>query len=167
MTTETERIHWKKVFNSDYLGSCDLEDGKDLKAIIKSVNVANVKGLDGKSQERNVAQFTDPAIKPMILNATNCKIVKEFAKSSFINDWNNVPVLIYTKGDIKVFGEITEGLRIREIQPEIGKKQLTPTSKAWSNAVEFLKKDGNTIAMIEAKYDISVQDRETLISAAL
>ena len=31
------KTHWKKVFNSDYLGSCDLEDGKDLKAIIKSV----------------------------------------------------------------------------------------------------------------------------------
>ena len=104
------KTHWKKVFNSDYLGSCDLEDGKDLKAIIKSVSVQTIKGQDGKSQDRNVAKFTDPKIKDMILNATNCKVVKKFAKSVFINDWNNIPVQIYVKDDIRAFGDITEGL---------------------------------------------------------
>ena len=63
----------RKIFNSDYLGSCDLEDGKDLKAIIKSVSIQEVKGTDGKKDYRNVAVFTDQKIKPMILNATNCR----------------------------------------------------------------------------------------------
>ena len=38
-----EKTHWKKVFNSEYLGSCDLEDGKDIKATIKTVVVKKVK----------------------------------------------------------------------------------------------------------------------------
>jgi hypothetical protein len=161
-----DKIHWKKVFNSDYLGSCDLEDGKDLRAVIKSVSVKKVKNTDGKEQERNVAEFTDSKIKPMILNVTNCKIVKKFAKSAYITDWNNIPIQIYIKDDIRAFGDITEGLRIRDFQPQIAKPKLTPDSQAWVKAVEFLSKDG-TIDKVLAKYDLSPEHEEMLKEAAI
>ena len=148
------KTHWRKVFDSDYLGSCDLEDGKDLRAIIKTVSVRKVKNTDGKEQERNVATFTDAKLKPMILNATNCKVVKKFAKSPYINDWNNIAVQIYVKDDIRAFGDITEGLRIREIQPSISKPKLTRDMPAWPNAIGYVK-SGKPIADIEKKYDIS------------
>jgi hypothetical protein len=160
------KTHWKKVFNSDYLGSCDLEDGKDLKAIIKSVSVKLVKGTDGKEQDRNVAVFTDANIKPMILNATNCKLIKKFAKSVFINDWNNIPIQIYVKDDIKAFGEVTEGLRIRPSQPAMNKPKLIPTSQAWPKAIEFLKGTG-TIEQVKEKYDLTAKDEETLKASVL
>jgi len=160
------KTHWKKVFNSDYLGSCDLEDGKDLKAVIKSVTVKSVKGPDGKEQERNVATFTDANLKPMILNATNCKLIKKFAKSVFINDWNNIPIQIYIKDDIKAFGEVTEGLRIRPTQPVMSKPVLKPGIAAWNKAVEFLKGTG-TIDAIRTRYELSKEDEETLKAAIL
>lgn len=166
-TKETRtKTHWKKVFNSDYLGSCDLEDGKDLKAVIKSVTVKSVKGPDGKEQERNVASFTDADLKPMILNATNCKLIKKFASSVFINDWNNIAVQIYVKDDIKAFGEVTEGLRIRPSQPVMSKPKLTPKSQAWSKAIEFLKGTG-TMDAIKTKYEISKEDEELLKTAVI
>jgi len=168
METKTEtKTHWKKVFNSDFLGSCDLDDGKDLKAVIKSVSVKDVQNTDGKKQKRNVAIFTDAKIKPMILNVTNCKIVKKFAGSSFINDWNNIPVQIFVKDDIKAFGDITEGLRIREIQPRMGKQELTPFSQAWPKAIEYLKKPEGTIDGIRARYELSKENEELLKSAIL
>lgn len=160
------KTHWKKVFNSDYLGSCDLEDGKDLKAIIKTVSIREVKGTEGKKQNCNVADFTDPKIKPMILNATNCKTVKKFAGTPFIEDWKNIPVQIYVKDDIKAFGELTEGLRIRPVQPKIGRMELTPESQAWNNAVAFLKGKG-TIADIRKKYDLSQENEHKLQEAVL
>jgi hypothetical protein len=160
------KTHWKKVFNSDYLGSCDLEDGKDLKAIIKSVAIKTVKGPDGKEQDRNVAVFVDANLKPMILNATNCKLMKKFAKSVYINDWNNIPVQIYIKDDIKAFGEVTEGLRIRPTQPNMNKPKLTPGIPAWNKAIEFLSKDG-TIDKIREKYDLTEVDEETLKAAVI
>jgi hypothetical protein len=160
-----DKTHWKKVFNSDYLGSCDLDDGKDLKAVIKSVSVKSIKGQDGKEQDRNVAVFTDSKIKPMILNATNCKIVKKFAKSVFINDWNNIPVQIFVKDDIRAFGDITEGLRIRPVQPVMEKPKLTPKSPAWPKAVEFLKTEAGSIEAIKEKYDLSEADEKALKKA--
>jgi hypothetical protein len=156
-----EKIHWRKVFLSDYLGSCDLEDGKDLKATIKSVSVQEVKNSDGKKQERNVAKFTDEKIKPMILNVTNCKIMKKLTGSKYINDWNNVVVQIYAKDDIKAFGDITEGLRLRDFQPKTDKPKLTPNLPAWAKAIEFLKGTG-TLEGIKEKYELSSKDEETL-----
>lgn len=161
-----EKIHWKKVFNSDFLGSCDLEDGKDLKAVIKNVQVKKVKNTDGKEQDRNVAYFTDANLKPMVLNATNCKVVKKFAKSPYINDWNNIPVQIYIKDDVRAFGDVTEGLRIRDFQPSVSKPKLTPSSPAWIHAVTYLKGSG-TIEEIRKKYELSEPDEERLKNAVL
>ena len=163
-TKAKTKTHWKKVFNSDYLGSCDLEDGKDLKAIIKSVSIQEVKGTDGKKDYRNVAVFTDQKIKPMILNATNCRIIKKFTGSSYINDWNNVPIQIYVKTDIRAFGELTEGLRIREVQPVISKPKLTRDMPAWTNVIAYLK-TGKPISDIEKKYDIKEVKDELLKEA--
>ena len=159
------KTHWKKVFNSDYLGSCDLEDGKDLKAVIKNVVIKKVKNTDGKEQERNVAFFTDPKLKPMILNATNCKVIKKFTKTPYINDWVNIPVQIYIKDDIRAFGDVTEGLRLREFQPVTSKPKLTRNIPAWSKAVASLKDKSKTLADIEKVYDISDVKDELLREA--
>ena len=160
------KTHWHKVFLSDYLGACDLDEGKDLKLIIKSVSVKEVKGTDGKKQNRNVAEFTDYKVKPMILNATNCRVIKKFTGSAYIDDWKNVPIQIYIKTDIKAFGDITEGLRIRDIQPKLEKPKLTPNMQAWEQAVKFLSGAG-TIDQIKSKYDISKEDEELLKTSIL
>lgn len=161
------KTHWKKVFNSDYLGSCDLDEGKDLITVIKNVTVKKVKGTDGKEQERNVASFTDSNLKPMILNATNCRIIKKFAKSPFINDWNNVSVQIYVKSDIKAFGDVTEGLRIRETQPNLNKPKpkLTRDIPAWNKALEGLKNKTKTLDDIKKVYDLTGVEDELLREA--
>lgn len=156
------KIHWKKVFNSDYLGSCDFE-GADIKAVIKEVKIQKVKGADGKEQERNVAFFTNSKLKPMILNATNCKIVRKFAKSNYINDWKNIAIQIYVKDDIKAFGEVTEGLRIREVQPSLEKPKLSENSKAFPNAIKYYKKNQN-FDLIEQHYILSKEIKELIKS---
>ncbi len=159
-----DKVHWRKVFNSEYLGSCDLEMNQDLKAVIKSVSVKPVKDPNGKSKDCNVATFTDPALKPMILNATNCKVVKGFARSAYINDWNNIPIQIYIKGDVQAFGDITEGLRIRSTQPTVAKPKLIPGTPAWPNAIKALNAGEWTIEKIKTKYELSTEDEELLKS---
>lgn len=155
------KTHWKKVFDSDYLGACDLENDKDVKVIIKSVEVRKIKGQNGTEEGRNIAIFTDPKIKPMVLNATNCKQLRKFTNTPFIQDWKNVPIQIYVKKDIKAFGDITEGLRIRDIQPQLSKPELKPETEAWAGAVTFLKGTG-TIERIKEKYIITPALEEQL-----
>lgn len=158
---EKNKTHWKKVFNKDYLGACDLEDGKDLKAVIKSVEIREIKDPQGKKSNRNVALFTDAKIKPMILNVTNCKVVKKFSGSNFIEEWKNIPVQIYSRNDIEAFGSLTEGLRFRDTQPQMNKPELKPGTQAWDGAKKFLT-DTGTIPKIKEKYSLSKENEEKL-----
>lgn len=161
-----EKTHWKKTFDSSYLGSCDLEDGKDLKAVIKCVTVQKVKNTDGKEQERNVATFTDPKLKPMVLNVTNCKTIKKFAGSPYINDWNNIAVQIYVKDDIRAFGEVTDGLRIRDKQPVMTKPKLEKGSTAYSGVVAKIKSKEKTLDDAKKVYDISPDVEKSILAEA-
>jgi len=153
------KTHWKKVFNKDYLGACDLEDNKDLKTIISHVEIREIKGANGK-QKRNIAIFKDK-IKPMVLNVTNCKILKKFTNSTFIEDWVDVPVQIYVKSNVEAFGDTTEGLRFRETQPKNEKPELLPSTDQWNKAVTYLKGTG-TIERIKRDWNISEQNEQKL-----
>ena len=159
------KTHWKKAFNKDYLGSWDLEEGKDLKVTIKYVEVRELINSTGTKEKRNVAIFKED-IKPMILNVDSCKKLKKFTGSSYIEDWSNTSVQIYVKENIKAFGEYTDGLRFRDRQPVNKKPQLLPNTDAWKGAIDYLKA-GNLIDKIEQKYQISEKNREQLLSDAI
>jgi hypothetical protein len=65
------------------------------------------------------------AIKPMVVNATNGKIIKSFANSAFVEDWNNIVVELYVDENVKsVSGGTTQGVRIRPVQPKVNTKPL-------------------------------------------
>lgn len=153
------KTHWKKVFNSDFLSSADIEDG-DMVVTIKQVSIEEVKGADGKNKKCNVARFHE-SVKPMILNVTNSKLIKKFSGSRFLEDWKNVPIQIYVDDKVKAFGEVTEGLRIRTQQPTVGKPKLTPDSEQWKKAIAFIK-GGGQIEQIVGKYSVSPENVEKL-----
>ena len=116
MEEEKKRVHWKKAFSSEYIGSSDLEDYKDIILTIKEVRLEQTKGTKEKEM-KNIAYFKEN-MKPMILNATNCKAVRKLAGgSNFINDWKDIRVTIYVERGVKAFGEVTDALRIRATPP--------------------------------------------------
>jgi len=161
---KNSKTHWKKAFNRDYLGAHDLDEGKDLVAVIDHVEVREVTDASGK-QNCNVAVFTTK-IKPMILNVTNCKVIKKFATSNYIEDWKNIPVQIYSK-DVKAFGEVVEALRIREKQPNTEKPELAPGHEMWDKAVKHLMKPNSTINDVLKRYKVSEANRQKLQEEAL
>ena len=59
----------------------------------------------------------------MVVNATNGKILKGFTGSPMVEDWNNVAVELYIEENVKsVSGGLTQGVRIRQVQPDLGRK---------------------------------------------
>lgn len=142
------KTHWKKTMNKDYLGSWDLDERQEVEAKILRVDVQEVKDQNGKTSKCNVAILE--GLKPMILNVTNCRKLKKFTGSNYIEDWTNVPVIIHAV-TVKAFGEETEGLRIRDWQPK--ENELKQGTKQWDNALDFLKKGGD-IKKIQKKYKV-------------
>lgn len=123
-----KKHHYRNVFKSDHLGSADLEDlieqGSNLIFTISHAKQEFGVKVAGKKVDANIAYFKEP-IKPLVVNATNGKIIKSFTGSSFVEDWNNVVVELYIDENVKaVTGGTTQGVRIRPVQPKVNTKPL-------------------------------------------
>lgn len=145
--------HWKKVFDSPYLGSWDLEDYKDRILTIKEVKVEMTKDLKENSM-MNVIYFKEQGVKPMLLNAGNSKAIARVATTPYIENWKGVSITVYVQTGVKAFGEIHDALRIRPVAPVIKKTALTPTSDKWELAKGKVK-EGMTIEELRKYYDIT------------
>lgn len=151
--SEAEKTHYRKAFDSPYLSSADIVEPTVLTVKCVRLEIDHTK----KTKDMfNTAYFVEKEIrrgeklKPMILNATNSKTMKGLTGSAFIDDWNNVRITIYVDHSVRFGKETVEGLRISPHAPEDAPKQLTPAmKKAWANAKEAFKRDGNLVAVLE------------------
>lgn len=161
----TDKTHYRKAFDSPYLSSADIVEPTVL-------TVSHVKLEADRTKKTkdlfNTAYFAEKEIrkgeplKPMILNASNSKTLKALTNTPFIEDWRNVRITIYVDHNVRFGKETVEGLRISPHQPEQGKKVLTPEwTKAWANAIEAYKRDGNLNSVLE-RVDIS-EEHQALI----
>lgn len=164
------KTHYRKVFKSDHLGVADLEDlieeKKRLIFTIKEVKQEYKTLVAGKKIDANIAYFEEQ-IKPMVLNATNSKIVKSFNNNSpFVEDWSNTKVELYIDSNIKMKGDLVGGVRINPKQPTSEKQNLTPDSKQWDAAITYLKGGGN-IDKIKESYKLSSANEKLLKDASI
>ena len=104
--TTTKKTHWKKLDNPNYIGAYSLMDGevKDLTVIIEKVITEEVKSDRGK-EVCKVAYLKGQ--KPLILNATNSKIIQSIYDTPYIEDWKGKEITLYV-ARIKAFGDEIE-----------------------------------------------------------
>jgi hypothetical protein len=119
------KTHFRKVFKSDHLGSADveeyIEEGKSLiftifqvtqHAIDPKIKASGVV-VAGKRISANIAYFKEPNTKPLVLNATNSRILKNMVNSPFVEDWKGLRIEVYIDKDVKMKGEVVGGVRIK------------------------------------------------------
>lgn len=157
----SEKTHYRKVFKSDHLGSADIEDfkenGSDLIFTIAHVRQEINAKVAGKKIDANIAYFKEK-IKPMVLNATNSKVLSKLTKSSFVEDWVNVTIQLYIDASVRMKGEVVGGVRISPNVVRPKKPVVTKENAAmWTNATNAYKRDGNFYAVLE-RADISKEN---------
>jgi hypothetical protein len=160
-----KKTHYRKVFKSDHLGVADLEDMIDanraLVFTIKHVKQEIGVMVAGRKGNHNIAYFNE-SIKPLVLNATNSKVMKGLSGgSSFIEDWQNVTVLLYIDYNAKLKGEVVGGVRISPQAPKRKQDITKDNSKMWENAKNAYKRDGNFNAVLE-RANISNENMELI-----
>ena len=163
-----EKTHYRKAFDSPYLGSHDIVG--QMLLTISRVELSGDKTKKTKTNF-NTAFFVETEIrpgeklKPMILNATNSRTIKNLTGSPFINDWNNIPITIYVDNKIRFGRNTVEGLRISTEPPRLSKPELTPTNPSWGDAITAYKRDGHFDA-IEQRMIIADVNKEAIKVAA-
>lgn len=158
-----EKTHFRKAFDSPYLSSADIVEPTALTVAYVRLEVDHTK----KTKDLfNTAHFVEKELrpgeklKPMILNATNSKTMRNLTGSAFIEDWVNVNVTVYVEPNVKFGRESVEGLRISSKAP--ARATLTPANaKQWANAKAAFKRDGNLDAVL-ARVDISAEHQEQI-----
>lgn len=148
------KTHYRKVMKSDHLGIADLEDlieeKKKLVFTIKEVKQEYNVSVAGKKGNFNIAYFIEQ-IKPLVLNATNAKVLKSFANNSpFVEDWKNILIELYIDENVKMKGEVVGGVRIKQVQPV--QKQKPPFTET---NFEKAKAANATVEQIERAYTLT------------
>lgn len=115
------QTHWKKLTNPNYLGAYSIENNQDIILTIKNVREERVTGTDGKKDDCVVCYFYEN-VKPMILNATNMKMITKLYKTPFIEEWAGKKIQIGIE-KVKAFGDIVDALRVRKIVPEAAQNE--------------------------------------------
>jgi len=149
------KTHYRKVAKSDHLGTPDLEDmtekGHDLVLTISHVKQEYGATVAGKKIDANIAYFKDVKIKPLVLNATNAKVLKGFASSPFVEDWKDLIIQLYLDANVMMKGEKVGGVRIRPIQPVIKKVLPNFTESNFEKA----KEAGASLDKIKTIYSVT------------
>ena len=163
----SNKTHYRKVFKSDHLGVADLEDLMEAKNAliftVKEVKQEIGARVAGRKGNFNIAYFVEN-VKPLVLNATNSKVMKGLTNSAFIEDWNEIKIQLYIDRSASFGGEITGGVRINPT-PVQAKQVLTPDHKSWPNAVTAYKRDGNLNKVLE-HMDISQLNQKMIMDQA-
>lgn len=162
--TDNGKTHYRKAFDSPYLSSADIVGPTVLTIRCVALEPDHTK----KTKDLfNTAHFVErelrpgEKLKPMILNATNSKTMKQLTGSAFIEDWQNVSVSIYVDPAVKFGKESVEGLRISPRAP--ARKSLTPAqSGAWQNAKAAYLRDDNLDSVL-ARVDMSQEHQRQLM----
>lgn len=155
----TEKTHWKKLINPDYLGSYSLTPGKDIILTIDKIVREVVKGPGGKKEECTVCYWKEKE-KKMILNRENQKRITKIYATPYIEDWSGKKVQIYIE-TVEAFGDQVEALRIRQFEPKTGKPVLELGTPLYDKAAEHIK-GGGTMESIEGKYTMTEEVKTKL-----
>ncbi len=153
----SNKTHWKRLMNPDYIGAYSLNEGEDLTVKIDYVVREMITGTGGKKEECTVAHLVGQ--KPFILNATNSKSIAKLY-GVYIEDWAGKPITLFAS-TTKLAGDTVECLRIR---PTVTKRQPPKiTDERMKVALDEIKKGNYTAEKLRGNFSLT-QDQEAWLT---
>lgn len=162
MEHTTKGTDWRQFRKSTHLASPDLDALKSkghnlIFTIERAVYETNV-NVSGQKMDGVFVYFTEPNIKPLKLNSTNMKTIAGFCRANgfsreqanIIENWQGLTLELYVDPNVKMMGQIVDGVRIRPVQPKQKEKPVF-TQEMFENA----KQAKATVQSISEHYVIT------------
>lgn len=115
--SEKRKTHWKETFNPAYLGAYAFQPNEEKTLTIARMSIDKVMGADGREDECTILHWKEK-VKPMVLNATNAKIISKLLESPYIDDWFGKKVVLGVE-TVKAFGDLVEAVRVQDKQAAV------------------------------------------------
>lgn len=166
MTTDAEKNkqlrHWREGLDSSpYLGAHDLPGYEPIQLVIREVKKHMSKDLK-ENAVHNFAYFTNKNYKPMLLNATNNKVLAALTGTPFYEKWKNIKIEIYVERGIKAFGEVHDGLRIRNKKFVQEKGKLDSKHPRYQEIVDKVKSGKSELSAVEAFFELTDEFKKAI-----
>lgn len=163
---ETTKTHYKKMVDTNWIGTWVLPEGKDINVILTKVVYVKTNKVMGKIKPGFVAYFApNPHFdKPMLLNATNQKRVAKLIGSVYAEDWMNVniEVTLCQEMDKCVAGGQDWALRFKSERPVKALPVLELGTPNFDNCKIAITSGKYTIENIKSKYSVSEEVEQKL-----
>jgi hypothetical protein len=142
--------HIFELADKPYLGGYSLFEKPHLDVTIKEVKREKVADQNGKESPCVVAYF-EGNVKPMILNATNQKMLIQLLSTPDIEKWSGAKIRLVTK-KVKAFGAMHDALRIANELPSL--PILDEKHPKFEQAKAALKAGSITLEQLKKNYDV-------------
>lgn len=140
--------HWKKLSNPDYIGSYAFQPGETKTLTIRNVTRENVVGADGKREDCTIVHWAS-SDKPMILNATNGKMIAKVLDTPYTEEWAGKAIVLNVQ-KVKAFGEVVEAVRVKN--EKVAQKPASRTATTCPDCGNQITQSGAfTAEKIEAE----------------
>lgn len=112
----SDKTHWKRWQNPDYLGSYAFQPGEEKTVTIKEVKREMVFNPSGSGKEECTVAYFEEDVKPLILNVTNCKTISKVWGTPYVEDWVGRKITLKIK-KVSAFGEMVDAVRVSSTRP--------------------------------------------------
>jgi hypothetical protein len=155
----TEKTHWKRLTNPDYIGAYWLPEGQDVTVTIDYVVREQITGSGGKKEECTVAHLQGS--KPFILNNTNCKTISKIY-GPYIESWAGRQITLFAT-TTKLSGDTVECLRIR---PKVTPKTIPDiTDERLTKAIAAIKAGTYQTDALRSNFALTKEQKQALTDA--
>lgn len=163
----TDKTHYRKAFDSPYLSAADIVEPTVFTVARAALEIDKTK----QSKEQfNTVYFVEKEIrageklKPMVLNATNSRVMKQLTGSPFIEDWAGTKITIYVDPNVKFGRETVEGLRISPVPPAARKapEKQSISDERLGKAIEAIKAGTSTTEILRGRFILTDEQEKKL-----
>ena len=112
----SDKTHWKKWNNPDYLGAYAFQPGEEKTLTIREVKREMVFNPSASGKEECTVAYFVEDVKPLILNVTNCKTISKLWGTPYVEDWAGKKITVKVK-KINAFGEMVDAVRVSNQRP--------------------------------------------------
>lgn len=168
MSESSDKTHYRKAFNSPYLSAADIVEPMVFQVhhvVLEKDKTKKTTDLFNTIYWVEKEIRTGEELKPMILNATNSRTMKNLTGSPYIDDWGGTHVTVYVDSNVRFGRDTVEGLRIATEKPRMQKPELKREGQQWINAIAAYKRDGNFDA-VEKRCSVSEETKQLIIAEA-
>lgn len=153
----SEKTHWRKLQNPEFIGSWDLEGDTDV--LITDITTKEITGIKGTTRETVLIL---KGMKPMIVNVTNQLTIQQLY-GAYIEDWIGKTVTLFPT-TTKVRGEKMDCIRIRKRKPtQKQEKKKSPIDDArLEQAIDAIKSGAVTREKVESQFTLTAKQKNRL-----